>query len=57
MVKKLESEIRKAISFTVLSKAMRYLEINKTNDIPSIENKDYIKTHKIMQRIKDFLNK
>lgn len=57
MVKKLESEIRKAISFTVLSKAMRYLEINKTNDILSIENKNYIKTHKIMQRIKDFLNK
>lgn len=57
MVKKLESEIRKAISFTVLSKVMRYLEINKTNDIPSIENKNYIKTHKIMQRIKDFLNK
>lgn len=56
MVKKLESKIRKTISFIVLSTTMRYLEIKITNGIASIENKKYIKTHKILQRIKDSLN-
>jgi len=57
MVKKLEREIRKTISFIVLSETTRYLEINITNGIPSIENKNYIKTHEILQRIKDSTNK
>ena len=55
--KKLEREIRKTISFIVLSETMPYLEVNIANDIPSIENKNYTETQEILQRVKDSPNK